>query len=357
MRYSILIWIFFTSVTNVLWGVDSASLRERALSHGMGAISKDFAQMLPLVDSEIDNPLTPEKVALGRLLFFDKNLSKSREISCATCHNRSKGGADGRATAIGHRGLANPYHLNSPTVYNVALAKYFFWDGRAKTLTAQAKGPMLAPFEMASTPELVVKRVKEQRVYVEAFKALDIPITFENIAKMVASYEKTLLTPAPFDAYLEGDDNAIDEKAKKGLKLFMDLGCKGCHTGVAIGGYSVQKFPLRDYNSWLNLMFGYRDGHRYTKAVHLNFKKYHDFPFVNVGGFKGRESSKYFRVPTLRNVTKTAPYFHNGAIKDLKEAIFLMGRHQVGVDLEKEQIESIEAFLKSLEADIYTYSY
>ena len=210
---------------------------------------------------------------------------------------------------------------------------------------------------MASTPELIEKRVKAKEEYVTLFKALKTPITFTNVTNMIASYEKVLVTPSAYDDFLNGDNEAMNSDAKEGLKLFMDIGCKGCHTGVAVGGFKLQKFPLRDYNTWLNLMFGYKDGVRYTKSAQLNFEPYHDFPFKNVGGFKGKGNTKYFRVPILRNVTKTAPYFHNGAVKDLRDVIFLMGRHQVGVDFEERQIDKIEAFLKSLEGDVHEYGY
>ena len=349
------IFILIVLIISALFGIDSSALREEVLSKGMGTIPKDFEQLKLLVDKNPNNPLSVEKIQLGRKLFFDANLSKSRKISCATCHDRAKGGADARPTAIGHEGLKNPAHLNTPTVFNTALASQYFWDGRSHSLENQAQGPSQAPFEMASTPELIEKRVKEKSEYITLFNALNTPINFKTVTQMIASYEKILVTPSAYDAFLEGDDNAMNESAKEGLKLFMDIGCKGCHTGIGVGGFKLQKFPLRDYNSWLNIMFEYKNGSRHTKEFALNFKPYHDFPFKNVGGFKGKGNTKYFRVPILRNVTKTAPYFHNGAVKELREVIFLMGRHQVGVDLTEKQIDKIEAFLKSLEAPVYEY--
>ncbi|MGB3961714.1 MAG: cytochrome c peroxidase, partial [Sulfurimonas sp.] len=217
-----------------------------------------------------------------------------------------------------------------------------------------ARGPLQMPFEMASTPALVVERVKEEPQYTILFaKAFgdNEAISFDTITKAIEVYEKTLVTRAPFDDFLDGDDDAITPQAQQGLKLFIDLGCKGCHFGYSVGGQNLQQFPLREYNSIINLSTVYDDvsEKRYIKDFSLNFKKYHAFPFENTGGFMGKDETKKFRVPTLRNITLTAPYFHNGAVKDLREAIFIMGRYQLGIDLQKQQIDAIEAFLDSLE--------
>ena len=355
MKYLILL----TTLINLLYASSFQDIRTMALSKGLKSIPANYQNLKQMVDDK-DNPMSFEKIKLGKKLFFDKNLSKSRKIACAKCHDINKGGEDGIPTAIGHNSLENPSHLNSPTVLNTAFSKHLFWDGRSKTLRDQAKGPMQAHFEMASTPELVVTRVKENQEYKElfnrAYKGNNL-ITFENITKAIAVYEKTLVTRSRFDEFLEGDTNALNEQEQNGLELFIDLGCKGCHFGPSVGGQKIQKFPLRDYNALLHLKSTYneKEKKRHVESFSLNFKDYHPFPFKNIGGFMGKDGSKYFRVPILRNITQTGPYFHNGVIKDLREAIFIMGKYQVGVDLTKKQVDDIEHFLKALEGDLVEY--
>ena len=309
------------------------------------------------VDSE-KNPMTREKIALGKALFNDKKLSLDRTISCASCHILDKGGHDEKPTAIGYHKLENPSHLNTPTVLNTAYSKHFFWDGRASSLEAQAKGPTLAPFEMASIPELIDERMKENPKYVEAFwNIFESEPTFDLMAKAIEVYEKTLITRGKFDDFLEGDDEALSASAQNGLNLFIDLGCKGCHFGPAVGGQKIQKFPLRGYNTIITSTFDFNEttGRRTVKEMAFNFEKRHDFPFTNTGGFLGKEGTLYFRVPILRNISRTGPYFHNGEIKKLREAIFLMGRHQIGADLNEKQLDDLEAFMKSLDGELVEY--
>jgi cytochrome c peroxidase len=353
MRYI----LFFILMVSLLFSNDK--LRQRALDKGLKSIPLDYKVLKSQVD-DIENPMSKAKIVLGKELFFDKNLSKDRSLACAKCHDIKKGGEDSLPTAIGYHKLANPSHLNSPTVLNTAYSKHLFWDGRAKSLREQAAGPMQAPFEMASTKELIVQRVKENPKYKKLFKDaydFDNMITFENITKAIAVYEKTLVTRGDFDRYLDGDDEAIDDSAKRGLNLFINLGCKGCHFGSAVGGQKIQQFPLRDYNSIIRVISIYNEKRdkREISDVGLNLKMYHDYPFENVGGFMGKDGNKKFRVPILRNITKTAPYFHNGVVKTLREAIRLMGIYQVGVDFTPKQLDDMEAFLKSLEGEIVDY--
>jgi len=145
----------------------------------------------------------------------------------------------------------------------------------------------------------------------------------------------------------------MSPQAQKGLEMFIDLGCKGCHFGYAVGGQKIQKFPLRDYNAIIEVTSTYDDvaKKRHLKEFNFNLKRYHPYPFKNVGGFMGKDGTQNFRVPILRNITQTAPYFHNGVIKDLREAIFLMGRYQIGVDLSEKQLDDMEAFFKALEGE------
>lgn len=351
------IFLVLLSILLTLSAVSPEQMREKALSKGMRSMPKEFSALKSKVD-DTDNLMTQEKILLGKKLFFDKNLSLDRTISCATCHDIKKGGNDEKPTAIGYMKLENPSHLNTPTVLNTAYSKHFFWDGRADSLQKQAKGPTLAPFEMASSPELIEKRMNENPEYIKAFDEIfDSQPSFDLMAKAIEVYEKTLITRGSFDEFLDGDDSALSEKALKGLDLFIDLGCKGCHFGPAVGGQKMQKFPLRGYNTIVTSTFKYNEKtkKRDLDDFSFNFKKQHDFPFENIGGFLGKDGTKYFRVPVLRNISKTAPYFHNGAIKELRDAIFLMGRHQIGADLTKKQIDEIEAFLKSLDGDLVEY--
>jgi cytochrome c peroxidase len=311
--------------------MDDASLRTYALSHGLAPVPTTYEKLLAIVDNP-QNRLSKEKIALGKKLFFETDLSYDRTINCATCHILEEGGDDNQPTAIGFEGRANPKHLNSPTVLNAALAKAQFWDGRAKDVEEQAAGPMQAPFEMHITPELAVKRIKECAQYRKAFDAIfKEGVTFQNIQNAIGAYERTLLTRGSYDRFLEGDDNAISAAAKRGMNLFIQKGCKGCHTGMSVGGQSIQQFPLR-------------------RSLSDIFKN-EPFPFPNTGGFLGKNGMKRFRVPILRNITKTAPYFHNGAVTDLKEAVRIMSKYQIGEEFNDKQIEDMVAFLKTLEGE------
>ena len=317
-----------------------SELRKVALSRNMLPTPKSFKALLKVVNNP-NNPLTKEKILLGKELFFDTILSKDSTISCASCHILQDGGDDNRPTAIGYKGRKNPFHLNSPTVLNAALAKAQFWNGRAKNVEEQAKGPIQSHFEMNLDKKEAVKRVKANPHYKQEFdKVFKDGVTFENITKAIGAYERTLLTRSGYDRFLEGDNSAMSKEAKKGFGLFIDLGCKGCHTGMSVGGQSLQRFPLRRCKSIYDLKCMLGDQR---------------FPFENIGGFLGKDAQQYFRVPILRNVARTAPYFHNGSVKNLEDAVRIMGEHQVGVELNKEQIKAIVAFLKSLNGKIVNY--
>lgn len=317
------------------------ALRKIALSRNMSAIPKSYKELLKVV-SKSNNPLTKDKILLGKQLFFDTVLSKDRTINCASCHMLGDGGDDNRPAAIGYHGRKNPKHLNSPTVLNAALAKAEFWDGRAKDVEEQAGGPIQSHFEMNLTPKEAINRLKKDPYYTSMFKKIfQDGVTFENIKKAIGAYERTLLTRSGYDRFLEGDNSAMSKEAKKGFGLFISLGCKGCHTGMSVGGQSLQRFPLR------------RCASVYDFRCMLSDNK---FPFENIGGFLGKDGQQRFRVPILRNVSRTAPYFHNGAVKKLEDAVKIMGRHQVGVELTKKQIDAIVAFLKSLNGKIVDYN-
>ncbi len=262
---------------------------------------------------------TPQKAELGKKLYFEPRLSKSGIISCNTCHNLGLGGTDGVSAAIGHRWTVNPHHLNSPTVYNSVLNTTQFWDGRAGTLADQAKGPIEAEPEMATPAKLAVEKIASLPEYVAEFKKIygKSGVSFDNIADAIANFERTLITPSRYDLFLEGDEKALSKDEQKGLKLFIDKGCTACHNGVNLGG-SMQAFEVAN-----------------------------KYKFANLGDFKG-DKNGMVKTPTLRNIAETAPYFHNGAIWDLKEAIKEMGSTQLGIDISDKEAASIEKFLHAL---------
>lgn len=265
------------------------------------------------------------KVELGKQLFFDPRLSKSGFISCNSCHNLSMGGSDNLPSSIGHNWQEGP--INSPTVLNSSLNLAQFWDGRAADLQEQAGGPIENPMEMGFTHELAVEVLTSIPQYVQSFK--DVygveEITINEVTDAIAEFEETLVTPnSPFDLWLKGDEEAITAEQKAGYQLFKEVGCTACHNGPAVGGNSFQKMGL------------------YEEYVTNN-------PAEGVAGLTGHDLDRFkFKVPTLRNVELTYPYFHDGAYWNLDEAVDVMARLQLGRKLEQEQISQITAFMKSL---------
>lgn len=290
---------------------------------------KKLFQALPKVTDIKENSLSNEKIKLGKKLYFETKLSKAGDISCNSCHQLDNYGVDNKAFSEGHKGQLGG--RNSPTVYNSALHFLQFWDGRAKDVEEQALGPILNPVEMAMDSEdEVVKRLQEDESYKLLFELAfpneKSPLTFKNVGKAIGAFERTLITPARFDDFLNGDNTALNKDEKKGFKLFVEKGCTACHSGALLGGSMFQK---------LGLVFPYK-----TKDIGL-------------AEVSKKESDKYFfKVPSLRNVEKTAPYFHDGSIKSLDEAVRLMAFHQLGNKLSDEEVGSIVIFLRSLTADI-----
>jgi len=326
--------------------LSDTQLRKQALSTTMKPVPETYEGLLKVVDNP-ENTLSKEKIALGKELFFDTVLSRDKTINCASCHILEQGGDDNLPTAIGFHGRKNPSHLNSPTVLNAALAKAQFWDGRAKDVEEQAGGPIQATFEMNLTPKEVENRLNKNSEYISKFNKVfgEGKITFEKVRKAIGAYERTLLTRGSYDRFLEGDDKAISVEAKRGMTLFLTKGCKGCHAGMSVGGQSIQKFPLRRYFSeYIGLMF----------EPDLKLRE-SPFPFINEGGFLGKDELQRFRVPILRNVTKTAPYFHNGAVDKIEEVVRIMSKYQVGNEFTPEQIDDMVAFLKTLEGELVEY--
>ena len=296
----------------------NADLRDDAIKAGLKPIPESKTELLKLIDNP-KNPITDLKVKLGKKLYIDPRLSKSGWISCNSCHNLFEGGDDGLEAAIGHKWTQNPHHLNSPTVYNAVFNSSQFWDGRAKDLEEQAQGPIQAAPEMAATPEHVEKVVNSIPEYVKCFKKAygdDVKITFKLVADTIATFERTLVTPSRYDAFLNGHSKALNKKEKEGLKTFIKVGCVNCHNGIALGGG-------------------------------MNYFNFKDYKYNKVGDFKG-DKSGLVKVPTLRNIAQTAPYFHNGMVKTLPKAVKEMAKIQLGKNLSKKDVENIVAFLKSL---------
>jgi len=271
-----------------------------------------------------DNPMTDEKIDLGHKLFFEPRLSRSGIISCNTCHSVGAAGVDHRSVAIGEMGRLGP--RNSPTVFNAAFLKAQFLDGRAETLEEQAVGPIQAHVEMDLTPEEAMERLEVsgyRPLFSEAFPDDDEPFTFDNLAKAIATFERTLITHgAPFDDYLQGNKDALTEEEIAGLELFQNYGCATCHNGVLLGG------------------------DRFTKFTHAANKKGEDTGRYQV---TGNPSDMYaFRVAPLRNVELTYPYFHDGSAETLEEAVSIMGESQLGRTFNDDEVQKIVAFLKSL---------
>ena len=305
--------------------------------HGMGGMMhgghhkldkttlKQFFEPLPA--SIIDEKKNAALIALGKKLYLDPKLSVNDTISCNSCHQLNNFGVDSQPTSPGHEGKRGG--RNSPTTFNAALHIAQFWDGRAKDVEEQALGPILNPIEMGMPNEAAVvdklKKIDEYKaMFAEAFKDEKDPIQYKNIGKAIGAFERTLITPSRFDDFLKGDENALNDAEKRGLQKFVHMGCANCHNGVAIGGNSYKKIGLVE-----------------------------EYKTSDVGRFAvtGLETDKkVFKVPSLRNITKTAPYFHDGSVKTLDEAIEEMAEHQLGRKVGPGFIEDVKAFLGALTA-------
>jgi cytochrome c peroxidase len=300
--------------------IDAAALQAQAAA---------LFQPLPAEMTSDRHPVTEAKVALGRMLYYETRLSKNQDISCNTCHDLARYGVDGQPTSSGHKGQRGG--RNSPTVYNAALHIAQFWDGRAADVEEQAKGPVLNPIEMAMPDAgYVVKVLKSIPGYVDAFKAAfpeaADPVTYDNAAEAIGAFERRLVTPAPFDRFVAGDTGALTPAQLAGLKTFVETGCATCHNGAAVGGSMYQKLGL-------------------VKP----------FETADVGRAEvtGNEADRFFfKVPSLRNVTETAPYFHDGSVASLDDAIRLMAEHQLGRTVTDQQVREIREFLASLKGEI-----
>jgi cytochrome c peroxidase len=279
-----------------------------------------------------DNPTTPAKVALGQILYHDPRLSSTGTVSCASCHNTMLGGEDNRPNSMGVNGQTGG--RSAPTVWNSAFNTVQFWDGRAASLEDQAAGPVTNPIEMGMKDwDDVVTRLNKIEGYEALFqKAFGTgAISKDNATKAIAAYERTLITPnSPYDQYIKGDKSALDSQQIKGMEKFSELGCAGCHSGPAFNGPGTyQKFPM--------FSNGYFEA-QYKISKDLGRQE----------ETKKRSDAHFWKVPTLRNIALTAPYFHNGSVKSLDLAVKLMAKLQLQKDLPKDDIEDIVAFLNGL---------
>jgi cytochrome c peroxidase len=287
-------------------------------------------QPLPEVVPSSTNPITDEKVNLGRMLYYEPRLSKGQQISCNSCHMLDKYGADGQATSDGHKGKLGD--RNSPTVYNAAGHFAQFWDGRAANVEEQAKGPVMNPVEMAMPSEKqVIAVVKSMPDYVDAFKKAfpgeKDPISFDNMAKAIGAFERKLITPSRWDKFLRGDAQALTNEEKAGFNVYMEAGCQACHAGIYLGGNMYQK--LGAVKPWPDTSDPGRE-----KVT------------------KNEADRMFFKVPGLRNIAETGPYYHHGKVATLEEAVSKMAEYQLGKNLTDSQVKSMVAWLKTLTGDI-----
>lgn len=305
----------------------------------MKAARRTFRPIPSVVPAVKDNPVTHEKIELGKMLFFDPRISASGIISCNTCHNLGTGGVDAGPTSVGHGWQLGP--RRAPTVYNAVFNVAQFWDGRAPDLKAQAKGPVQASAEMNATPEHVINTLSSMSDYVIMFKKAfpdeASPVTFDNFARAIEAFEAILITPAaPFDQYLEGNANALNDQQKAGLKLFVETGCSSCHNGINVGGQDYFPFGAVERPGASLLPSADKGRSAVTNVV----------------------SDEYvFRAAPLRNVALRPPYFHSGQVWSLKKAVGVMAEVQLGAKLSDQEQDDIVAFLNSLTGQLPKIEY
>lgn len=330
--------LIFGIAAVTLWGCSQAPQKgtdkgsaEAAKYAGLLDRAKTTFSPLPATADNPDNPVTSEKVLLGQTLYFENRLSKQGNISCNSCHNLDTYGVDNKPTSPGDAGELGG--RNSPTVLNAAFHFTQFWDGRAKDVEEQAGGPILNPIEMSMPDqEFVIKRLGEikgyQSLFAAAFPGENQPINYGNIQKAIAAFERKLITPSRFDEYLAGNENALTDREKQGLMTFMDAGCTACHSGEVLGGEMYQKFGLAG-NYW-----------DFTKSAKIDNGRF----LVT----KNDADKFLFKVPSLRNIEKTHPFFHDGSIADLNEAVKIIAKLQLNRDLTDQEVQDIVTFLKTL---------
>ncbi len=320
-QLAFLLTLVVISVTYLLSAPNSVQVNAEAL--------KLFGP-LPAVMGSPDNPVTDAKVKLGRILYYDPRLSASQKISCNTCHPLDAYGAESEPVSTGHKNQKGT--RNAPTVYNAAGHFVQFWDGRAPTVEEQAKGPITNPVEMAMPSKAVAVQVIQSMpeyvaLFESAFPKEKDPITYNNMALAIGAFERGLVTPSRWDAFLQGDSSALTEAEKAGFNTFAANGCQWCHYGPYVGGAAYQKLGVM--KPWPSQT----DQGRYQVT-------------------KQETDKMVFKVPSLRNIKKTGPYFHDGSVRTLDQAIRKMAAHQRGVTLTEAQVNSIELWLDSLTGQV-----
>lgn len=285
---------------------------------------------LPAAIESAKNPLSEPKIALGRMLYYDKRLSKNQDVACNDCHLLDRYGVDNKPVSSGHRQQTGT--RNSPSVYNAAGHFAQFWDGRAADVEEQAKGPLLNPVEMAlADADGALRVLKSIPGYVAAFRAAfpeeKDPLTFDNLARAIGAFERKLVTPSRWDRFLRGDRTALTDEEQRGFKTFVANGCPTCHMGAYLGGQMFQKLGL--IKPWPNT----KDQGRFEVT-------------------KQESDRMFFKVPALRDVTQTAPYFHDGSEPSLERAVQRMAEHQLGRELSGADAKSIVVWLGALTGEL-----
>lgn len=315
----------------------AASVLAAVLVTAAYAVDIPFAKLssfapLPPAATSPSNPLTGEKIALGRMLYFEPRLSRSQTLSCNSCHDLAKYGVDEGPTSTGFKGQHGG--RNAPTVYNAAAHFVQFWDGRAADVEAQASGPMMNPVEMAMPSEKHIVAVLESipeyvALFQKAFPEDHNAVSLKNAAKAIGAFERGLMTPSRWDAFLKGDVNALNDAEKSGFLKFADAGCAACHNGALLGANSYKRLGV--VKAWPD-------------------KK--DLGRVAVS--KDASDRFVFKVPSLRNIVKTGPYFHNGSIPTLDAAIQKMSEYQLGKALTESDVKAIAVWLDTLTGPLPT---
>jgi cytochrome c peroxidase len=332
VRKSLSLFLAILAIFFVSAGCGKGPGKSAAADIEIASADLKMFQPLPQLVPSNSNQITEEKVALGRMLYYEPRLSKSQKISCNSCHLLDKFGVDGQTTSDGHNGQTG--NRNAPTVYNAAGHFVQFWDGRAVDVEEQAKGPVMNPVEMAMPSEKQVSAVlKSMPEYVQAFEKAfpgeKDPVNYENMAKAIGAFERKLMTPSRWDKFLQGDSRALSNDEKTGFLDFMQTGCQACHAGAYLGGNMYQKLGL--VKEWPDAS---------------------DFGREKVT--KNEADRMVFKVPGLRNITQTMPYYHDGKVATLEQAVSKMAEYQLGKNMTTWEVRSVIRWLDTLTGDLPT---
>ena len=342
MRYRYLLFILIAIIYTSCG--ENTQKKEKRLDEkteqNIHRLAKSYFTPLPKIEWDKMTAERKKMIEIGKKLFYDKRLSGDQNVNCASCHDIAKYGVDNLPVSPGDKNQFGT--RNTPTVLNAYLQYAQFWDAHARTVEEQCVGPIFGNFEMdmPDTTTLISRLEKDayySKAFAEAFPQADTSITIETIKRAIGAFERTLVTPGPFDKYLKGDLSAISTKAKMGIKSFADNGCIPCHSTSLVGGEMAQKFALYGY---------YWD---YTNSNHIDKGRY-----IRTGD----TGDKFvFKVPTLRNVAKTFPYFHDGSVEKLEDAIKIMGMAETNIQMKQEDVDNIHAFLNSLTGELPKHAF